>query len=139
MAQYYGAKDEEGFKWSVGTCYILGVLVSCVVTAIAIPTAMSLLRLMHTGGEDIIDSAYSYIVTIYAGIASTVIYNLSAAMLRAIGDSRTPLYFLIFASVLNIGFDFLFILCFRLNVMGAGLATVVSQLIAGALCILFMG
>ena len=136
MAQCFGAKNEENFKRSVGTCYLLSVIVSILVTGIAVPTAMPLLRLMHTG-SDIIDRAYSYIVTIYAGVTATVIYNMSAAMLRAIGDSRSPLIFLILASVLNIGLDFLFILCFRMDVMGAGLATVMSQLIAGLACIVY--
>lgn len=136
MAQYFGAKSEENFKRSVGTCYILSIIVSIVVTAISVPTAMPLLKLMHTG-DDIIDRAYSYIVTIYAGVAATVVYNMSAAMLRAIGDSRSPLIFLIMASVLNIGLDFLFILYFRMDVMGAGLATVLSQLIAGIACIAY--
>ena len=136
MAQYFGAKNEENFKRSVGTCYLLSIIVSVIVTAIAVPTAMPLLRLMRTG-DDIIGRAYSYIVTIYAGITATVIYNMSAAMLRAIGDSRSPLIFLIMASVLNIGLDFLFILCFHMDVMGAGLATVLSQLIAGGACIVY--
>lgn len=136
MAQYFGAKNEENFKRSVGTCYLLSIIVSVVVTAIAVPTAMPLLRLMRTG-DDIIGRAYSYIVTIYAGVAATVIYNMSAAMLRAIGDSRSPLIFLIMASVLNIGLDFLFILFFHMDVMGAGLATVLSQLIAGVACIVY--
>ena len=136
MSQYFGAKNEENFKRSVGTCYLLSILFSAVVTAISVPAAMPLLRLMHTG-SDIIGDAYSYIVTIFAGVAATFIYNMSAAMLRAIGDSRTPLLFLIFASALNIGLDFLCILAFHMGVMGAGLATVLSQLIAGALCLVY--
>lgn len=136
MSQYFGAKNEENFKRSIGTCYILSILFSAVVTAISVPAAMPLLRLMRTG-EDIIGRAHSYIVTIFAGVAATFIYNMSAAMLRAIGDSRTPLIFLIFASVLNIGLDFLCILVFHMDVMGAGFATVLSQLIAGALCLVY--
>ena len=136
MAQYFGAKNEENFKRSVGTCYLLSVLVAVVVTAIAVPTATPLLRLMKTG-DDIIGGAHSYIVTIYYGIAATVVYNMSAAMLRAIGDSRSPLIFLIMASVLNIGMDFLCILVFDMGVRGAGVATVVSQLIAGCCCIFY--
>ena len=132
MSQYFGAKDEESFKRSVGTCYILGLIVSVVVTAIAVP----LLRLMRTG-DDIIADAHSYIVTIYWGIIATVIYNMSAAMLRAIGDSRSPLVFLIMASVLNIGLDFLCILVFDMGVAGAGVATVASQLISGVCCVAY--
>ena len=136
MAQYFGAKNEENFRRSIGTCYLLSVVFSVIVTAIAVPCAMPLLKIMHTG-SDIIGRAHSYIVTIFAGVTATFVYNLSASMLRAIGDSRTPLIFLIFASVLNIGLDFLCILVFRMDVMGAGLATVLSQLIAGLLCLFY--
>ncbi len=136
MAQYFGAKSEESFRRSIAVCYLLSAAFSVVVTAIAIPAAMPLLKLMNTG-EDIIGDAYAYIVTIFAGVTATFIYNLSAAMLRAIGDSRSPLVFLILASILNIGLDFLCILVFRMGVMGAGVATVLSQLIAGLLCLLY--
>lgn len=136
MAQFYGAKDEEGFKRAVGTCYLLCAMVTVVVTAIAVPTAMPLLRLMKTG-DDIIGDAHSYIVTIYWGIFCAVIYNMSAAMLRSIGDSRSPLIFLIIASVLNIGLDFLCILVFDMGVMGAGLATVFSELLSGIACLVY--
>mgnify|MGYP002800843598 FL=1 len=136
MSQYFGAKDEGNFKRSVGTCYILGLIVAVVVTAIAVPTAMPLLRLMRTD-EAIIADAHSYIVTIYWGIVATVVYNMSAAMLRSIGDSRSPLVFLIMASLLNIGLDFLCILVFDMGVAGAGVATVASQLISGACCVVY--
>lgn len=136
MAQFFGAKDEENFKRSVGTCCVLSLIVAVVVTAIAVPTARPLLRLMRTG-DDIIEDAHSYIVTIYWGIIATIIYNMSAAMLRAIGDSRSPLIFLIIASLLNIGFDFLCILVFKMGVMGAGVATVASQLLAGVACVIY--
>lgn len=136
MAQFFGAKDEENFKRSVGTCCVLSMIVAVVVTAIAVPTARPLLRLMRTG-DDIIEDAHSYIVTIYWGIIATIIYNMSAAMLRAIGDSRSPLIFLIIASLLNIGFDFLCILVFKMGVMGAGVATVASQLLAGMACVIY--
>ena len=136
MAQFFGAKDEENFKRSVGTCCVLSLIVVVVVTAIAVPTARPLLRLMRTG-DDIIEDAHSYIVTIYWGIIATIIYNMSAAMLRAIGDSRSPLIFLIIASLLNIGFDFLCILVFKMGVMGAGVATVASQLLAGMACVIY--
>lgn len=136
MAQYFGAKNEENFRRSIATCYLLSAAFSVVVTAIAVPSAMPLLKVMNTGA-DIIDDAYSYIVTIFAGVTATFVYNLSASMLRAIGDSRSPLIFLILASILNIGLDFLCILVFKMGVMGAGVATVLSQLIAGLLCLVY--
>ena len=136
MSQYFGAKNEENFRRSIATCYILSAAFSVIVTAISVPAALPLLKIMNTSA-DIIDDAYSYIVTIFAGVTATFVYNLSASMLRAIGDSRSPLIFLILASILNIGLDFLCILAFHMGVMGAGLATVLSQLIAGALCLVY--
>ena len=136
LAQQFGAKDEESYKYTLGMCCVLSVIVAAVVTAVAVPTAKPLLRLMRTG-DDIIGDAHSYIVTIYCGIAATVIYNMAAAMLRSIGDSRSPLVFLILASLLNIGFDFLCILVFKMGVMGSGVATVASQLLAGSACLVY--
>ncbi len=94
-----------------------------------------MLILMRTP-EDIIDQAYSYIFIIFLGIPATFLYNILSSMIRAIGDSKTPLFFLIISSFLNIGLDILFIVGFRMGVSGAALATVLSQLISGILCII---
>ena len=110
--------------------YKLSVYFSIIITIVAVATAMPLLRLMQTP-ETILPYAYDYIVTIYMGLSATVFYNIVSYQLRAVGDSRTPLYFLIFASLLNVGLDFLFILYFHMGVAGAGWATVISQALAG--------
>lgn len=135
-AQYYGANDMEGVKRSVAVSLVLSIIVSVIVTIISVLTADSLLRLMNTP-SDILQDSYDYIITIYYGIGATVFYNLISGIVRAIGDSKTPLYFLVFASVLNIGLDFLFILTFNMGVAGAGWATVLSQAIAGLLCLIY--
>ena len=111
IAQFYGAGDEENVRRSVGTSYVLCIAVTAVVTAVAVATAMPLLKLMRTDSA-IIGDAYDYIIVIFWGIGATTLYNMASCMLRAIGDSRAPLYFLIFASVLNIGLDYLCILVF---------------------------
>lgn len=135
-AQYYGAGDTEGVKRSVAVSLLLSVAVTIVVTIVAVFTTMPLLKVMNTP-SNIIQDAYNYIIVIYYGIWAAVFYNLISGIVRAIGDSRTPLYFLIFASVLNIGLDFLFILVFKMGVAGAGWATVISQAAAGVLCLIF--
>ena len=123
VAQRFGAKDEEGMRHCVGIMIILAAVVTAVVTLLAIIFTRPLLRAINTLPE-LFEQSYQYIVTIFAGIFTTVLYNILACILRALGDSRTPLYFLMVSSVLNIGLDFLFIVNFGLGVMGAALATV---------------
>lgn len=136
-SQCFGAKDEEGVKKSLAASLALSVAISIILTFVAVYTTMPLLRLMSTP-EDVIGYAYDYIVAVYWGLAATVFYNLGSAMLRAVGDSRTPLIFLIFAAVLNVGLDFLFILQFDMGVAGAGWATVLSQAISAIGCFAVM-
>ncbi len=132
-AQFYGARDEENVKRSVAMSMMLCLATTLIVTALSVATTMPLLRLLQTP-QDIIQDAYDYIVIIYWGIFASVLYNISSNLVRAIGDSNTPLYFLILASVLNIGLDLLFILVFHMGVAGAGWATVISQAVSGVAC-----
>lgn len=136
-AQYFGAKDYAGVRKSVATCYLLSIGITILVTILSVTTTMPLLRLMRTP-EAIIQDAYNYIVVIYYGLAATVFYNMVSNILRAIGDSKTPLYFLILASLINIGLDFAFIVGLKSGVAGAGWATVLSQLISGFACLIYM-
>ena len=94
IAQRFGAKDEKGVKNSAATILILCIITTIIMTFIAVLTTYPLLRLIHTP-DDIIKQAYDYIVVIYWGIGTTVLYNILACILRALGDSKTPLYFLI--------------------------------------------
>ena len=136
-SQMFGAHDEEGVKKSLAASLALSAAISVALTFLAVYTTMPLLRLMDTP-EDIIGYSYDYIVAVYWGLAATVFYNLGSAMLRAVGDSRTPLIFLILAAVLNVGLDFLFILQFDMGVAGAGWATVLSQAISAVGCFAVM-
>ena len=136
-AQYFGAKNEDAVRRSVAASFLLCIVMTVVLTAASVATTMPLLRLMNTP-ETIIGDAYSYIVTIYWGLGATVFYNMVSNILRALGDSRTPLVFLVIASVLNIGLDFLFIMNFHMGVAGAGWATVLSQLLSGVACLVYM-
>jgi len=137
VAQRFGAQDEDGMRRAIAMSFSLCLIISVVLTAIAVPLAGPLLRLMKTP-EQYFSYAYCYLVTIFSGIAATVLYNIVAGILRAIGDSKTPLVFLVIAAVLNVGLDFAFILGFKMHYCGAGLATVLSQLISGVACFIYM-
>lgn len=136
VAQRYGAKDEVGLRKSVATSILLCLVVTILITWLSVITTMPLLRLINTP-DDIIKDAYNYIVVIYWGIAATVLYNMLACILRALGDSKTPLYFLIVSSVLNIVLDLVFIINFHMGVAGAAWATVISQAVSGILCFFY--
>jgi putative MATE family efflux protein len=97
----------------------------------------NILQWMNTP-SDIIDLSYRYIVVIFAGIPATILYNLLSSYLRSLGDSVTPVIFLVLSSVLNIGMDLWFIITFRMGVFGAALATVLAQAISGILCLLYI-
>ena len=136
-AQQFGAGNYSEMRRLIANAVYLCAITTVVVTALAVSLCYPLLQLMQTP-SDIIDLAYNYIVVIFGGICVTMMYNLMAGILRAMGDSRTPLYFLILASLINIGLDLLFIVVFNSGVAGAGWATVISQGISGILCIIYM-
>jgi len=135
-AQRFGAGDADGVRKSVTSSILLSVVITVALTAISVPLARPILEWMQTP-DDIIDDAYAYIVVIYAGIGASVMFNLLSNIIRALGDSRTPL-FLAAACVLNIGLDFLLILWCSMGVSGAAVATVISQLVSGGLCIVYI-
>ena len=136
-AQRFGAGDEKGVRQSFIVSALLSTAVTVVLTALAVPFARPVLEWMRTPPQ-IIEEAYKYIVVIYWGIVSAMLFNLLSNIIRALGDSRTPLIFLIMASLLNIGLDFLLILQFQMGVAGAAVATVIAQLASGALCLLYI-
>ena len=137
ISQRYGAGDPEGTRRAFVNAILLGIISTGVITVIAFRVMHPLLKLMNTPA-DIYDDAYAYIITICAGSIALIGYNLLAASLRAIGNSRTPLYFLIFAALLNIGLDLLFIVVFKLGTFGAALATDVSQGVSAILCMIYI-
>ncbi|MDE7297254.1 MAG: MATE family efflux transporter [Lachnospiraceae bacterium] len=137
VAQRFGARDEEGMRHCVGIIVILSVGMTLLITLLSVSFAKPLLRLINTP-DNVIEQSWRYIVTIFSGIFATVLYNVLACILRALGDSRTPLYFLMISSLLNIGLDLLFITQFGLGVRGAALATVLSQGVSGVLCFVYI-
>lgn len=137
VSQYFGAGDKEGMRRSIAMSILLGAALTVVLTAVIVPCTEPLLRLMDTPAL-YFDYAKYYLITIFAGIGATVFYNLGANILRAVGDSRTPLYFLVGAAVLNVGLDFAFIVGGKMHYCGAALATVLSQFLSGAACFVYM-
>lgn len=136
-AQRFGADDLIGVRKSYAASALLSLLITVVLTVLSVSFARPILELLNTPPE-IIEGAYQYISVIFGGIAASVLFNLLSNVIRALGDSKTPLLFLIIACVLNIGLDFLFILGFRMGVAGAAWATVISQAVSGVLCLLYI-
>ncbi|MGL4912949.1 MAG: MATE family efflux transporter [Romboutsia sp.] len=137
VSQRFGANDEEGLKKAVASATVLSIVMAIIITIISLFAAKPLLRLMNTP-DDIINSAYSYIIVIFAGTFATFFYNMLSSILRALGDSKTPLYFLIVASLLNIVLDLVFIVNFSMGVAGAAYATVIAQGVSGVLCFVYI-
>lgn len=136
-AQRFGADDADGLRRSVATSVYLSIAVTVIVTAISMLTARPLLELMNTP-EELIDDSFSYLIVIFAGTAALMFYNLLSGILRALGDSKTPLYFLILSSLLNIALDLLLIIVYHCGVAGAAYATVISQAVSAVLCFIYM-
>lgn len=136
-SQKYGAGDEEGTRRSVANGILLSAIFAIVITGLSLFFMNDLLHLMNTP-KDIYQDAYAYIITICKGVTATIFYNLFSAYLRAIGNSRTPLYFLIFSSLLNIVLDLTFIIFLGRGTGGAAEATVLSQGISAVLCLIYI-
>lgn len=136
-AQRFGAEDEAGVRRSFAVSILLSLGVTMVMTALSVAFARPMLVLLQTPG-DVLDDACRYITVIFAGIGASMLFNLLSNILRALGDSRTPLVFLVIASVLNILLDFVLIRYAGMGVQGAAVATVAAQLFSGLLCILFI-
>lgn len=137
VAQKFGAKDYSGMRRFTMNAVYMGIFFSVLITAIVCLFTRAILIVTNTPKE-ILDAAYTYIIIVFAGIPVMYLYNLTASIIRALGDSRTPLYFLIVAALLNIVLDVVSIKVMGLGVAGPAYATVISQLISGILCVIFM-
>lgn len=137
IAQEFGAGNEKNLRRYVTNSIRLAVIFAVVMTIVVVLLCRPILRMMRTP-ENIIDGSYSYIVIIFLGIPVTYLYNLTSAIIRSLGDSKTPVIFLTMAAILNIALDLLCIIVFHWGVAGAAIATVVSQAAAGVCCLLFM-
>ena len=137
IAQSFGAGDAAAVRSRTGQVIWLGVFFSLLITLLTYFTTGPLLRITNTP-ENIYDDAYRYIFIVFMGSGATILYNLASGVLRALGDSRTPLLFLIGAVLVNVLLDILFMGSFGMGVEGAAYATVISQAAAGLACLVYI-
>lgn len=137
ISHAFGARDHKLLKHYVATSLVLGLVISLLITVLTVWESRNLLILMNTP-ENILDMANDYITVIYAGITATMAFNITSAILRGLGDSKTPLFFLLLASALNIILDLVFILVFKTGPEGAAYATVIAQGVSAVLCFVYM-
>ena len=137
VAQRFGARDFKSMRKFVSHAIILSVIFASVMTLFVSLFCRQILVAMNTP-EDVLEYAYGYIIVIFLGIPVTYMYNLLSGIIRALGDSKHPVQFLIIASVINILLDLLFIIPFGWGITGAALATVLSQGISGVMCLAFI-
>ena len=134
MAQRFGADDEEGLNRSIGATISIAAAISVALLVLSQVTMDPILRAMNTP-EEVIGGAFTYLRIMFAGIPIIMAYNVLASILRALGDSRTPLYAMLIASVINIVLDLVFVMVFHWGIAGAVVATVIAQLFAGLYCL----
>ena len=137
IATYFGAKNERNLKKAIGSTILFGVAAAVLISMLSLLFLSPILDFLNIS-EDLLTDASSYIRIILIGLIAATLYNMCASILRAIGDSFTPLIFLIVSTILNIFLDYGFILYFRMGVAGAAFATVISQAVSAFLCFLYM-
>lgn len=137
VAQCFGAKKPADLRKYVFNGYICSIVFAIVLTLASVIFWRRILIIMNTPA-DIIDHAYNYIVVIFIGIPTVFLYNMVSGVIRSLGDSKTPVVFLVLSSIINVVLDFFLILVCKMGVAGAGWATVTSQLVSGLTCLIYM-
>ena len=133
VAQAFGENDPHKMrKYFANAIYLCGSL-AIVMSVATVVLTRPILRWIGTP-QDIMEESYHYIVFIFGGMSATMLYNLSSGVLRAVGNTRTPLYFLVLSCAVNVVLDLLFIIVFHMGVSGAAVATIIAQLLSGILC-----
>lgn len=133
-AQKFGADDKQGVKESYVAGIVISMIVTIILTILSTLSARTILELMNTPPE-IIDDAYRFVFVIFLGIITSMFFNFYSNIIRALGDSKTPLIYLIAACILNVILEFAFILIFKMGVTGAAIATVIAQGVSALLCL----
>ena len=136
ISQAYGAKNHERISKAVHTTMLMTFLLCIVATAVGVAIVKPSLQLMRTP-DSMLAEATEYLTIYFEGIAGLLIYNMGSAILRAVGDSRRPLYFLVFSAVVNTVLDLLFVICFHMGVAGVAYATIIAQA-ASAVLVLYV-
>lgn len=137
VANSYGAKNYKRMRKYIAGSVVLAFSIAVILMAVSHFFIDDLLKILATP-EDIMEDALAYVKIIFSGIIFIAVYNLCADILMSVGDSRTPLYCLIAALIINIGLDFLFVTGLSMGIKGAAYATIISQAIAGGLCVIYI-
>ena len=132
LSQHYGAADRDGVEKAMHTGFALSLCLGCIIMIIGIFLGPTVLRLIDTP-ENCMDQAVTYVQIYFSGAIASMVYNMGTGLLRAMGDSRRPMFFLMAACVINIVLDTLFVVVWNMGVAGAALATVLSQCISAVL------
>ncbi|BCN30092.1 MATE family efflux transporter [Anaeromicropila herbilytica] len=136
ISQYFGAKNDEYVKRTIANSVYIIAVIGVIMSALGIILARPILEIMQTPPE-IIDDAVIFMQVTSAGTIGVAAYNALASILRALGDSKTPLFFLVMACIVNVILDFIFVLGFDLEVFGVALATAISQALSALGCFIF--
>ncbi|MCI5846938.1 MAG: MATE family efflux transporter [Clostridiales bacterium] len=132
IAQCYGAKDHKTLSRAVHTTMAFTLILGVIATALGLLLVDPMLRLMDTP-QDVFEQAHTYLMIYYSGMLGLLIYNMGSGILRAVGDSRRPLYFLCFSALMNTVLDLLFVLVFHMGVAGVAYATIIAQFLSALL------
>lgn len=134
ISKYFGAKNDEAVEKSLHTDFLFGIVASIMATLVGVLLAPVLLKLMKTPAE-VYPKSLAYLRIYFGGVSTIIMYNIGMAIMRALGDSLHPLYYLIFSSIVNVILDMLFVAGFKWGVTGAAVATVISQGVSAVMCI----
>lgn len=137
IARFFGANDTKQMKKAVAGTIILGLATSLVLTILGSLALRPILHLLNTPKE-VVQGAYSFIRIIILGMTFSMLYNMQAGILRALGDTKSPLFFLSISMVVNIILDYLFICYFKTGIEGAAFATILSQLLSAVMCFIYI-
>lgn len=138
LSQVYGARDFDKLKRTFSTGMIFVLVLATVLGALGFVVSKPVLMALDTPAEILTDST-RYLQIMFLGLPAMFLYNMYASVLRAVGDSKTPLYFLIIASIINIVLDYVFVAFFSWGVVGVAVATMIAQLVSGILCHIYIG
>lgn len=137
VSKYFGARDIDNMRKSIHSSIVITFIIGVIMTFVGILACPIILRWMQTP-SDVINDSIVYLQIYFGGILFTMIYNIGSGILRAVGDTKRPLYFLIICSIINIILDLLFIIFFKMGIAGAAYATVISQAISAILTMLLL-
>lgn len=137
ISRYFGAHDDEKLHLAIETTMALTFISSILCTVLGVLIAPALLRFMDTP-EDVLPAASAYLEIYFAGVSGLLVYNMASGILRAVGDTKRPLYFLIFSSIMNIILDLLFVISFHMGISGVAYATIISQFTSAALVLVIL-